>query len=464
VAQSDEVPAAMNAHARAALTLVRDDARLHWHDAAVWNMRSKRDRAAGTVPDWEALRDAASRIKLHTLSRLPEYLEEFERKALALGAQVHWAADASEHNAIVLGLLRDRGVTRLVKSKSMLTEECHLNPALEAAGIEVVDTDLGERIVQLGHEPPSHIVMPAIHKKREEIGELFHRTLHTPEGLSDPKQLTEAARQHLREKFLAGQAGLTGVNFAVAETGGFVVCTNEGNADLGVSLPPIHIACMGLEKLVPRATDLAVFLRLLARSGTGQPITTYTSHFHGPRPGGELHIVLVDNGRSALLASDAHRRALCCIRCGACMNTCPVYRRSGGHSYGTTVPGPIGSVLSPAADAVRNMSLPFASSLCGSCSDVCPVKIDLHSQLLAWRRELNARGLTPAGKRRGVHLASWVLRRPWRYRLAGGMVRFFGRLLPAGLLRALSGGWGRERDLPALPARSFRQEWGRRGV
>jgi len=452
----------MNAHARAASALIRDDARLHWHDTAVWNMRNKRDRAAKAVPDWEALRDVASRIKLHTLSRLAEYLEEFERKALALGAQVHWAADAREHNAIVLGLLRDRKVTRLVKSKSMLTEECKLNEELEAAGIEVVDTDLGERIVQLGHEPPSHIVMPAIHRKREEIGELFHRTLHTPAGLSDPTKLTEAARQHLREKFLAGQAGLTGVNFAVAETGGFVVCTNEGNADLGVSLPPIHIASMGVEKLVPRAADLAVFLRLLARSGTGQPITTYTSHFHGPRPGGELHLVLVDNGRSGLLASETHRRALCCIRCGACMNTCPVYRRSGGHSYGTTVPGPIGSVLSPAADPERNASLPFASSLCGSCTAVCPVKVDLHGQLLAWRRELNAQGLTPAVKRGGVAVAGWVLRRPWLYRLAGRMVRFWGRLLPAGLLRALSGGWGRERELPSFPERSFREEWRRR--
>jgi L-lactate dehydrogenase complex protein LldF len=455
----------MNAHARAAAELVRDDARLHWHDAAVWNVRTKRDRAAAQVPDWEGLRDAASRIKLHTLSRLADYLEEFERKALALGAKVHWAADGAEHNAIVLGLLREHGVKHLVKSKSMLTEECHLNEALEAAGIEVVDTDLGERIVQLGHEPPSHIVMPAIHRKREEIGELFHRTLHTPAGLSDPKQLTEAARQHLREKFLAGEAGLSGVNFAIAETGGFVVCTNEGNADLGNCLPRFHIACMGVEKLVPRAADLAVFLRLLARSGTGQPITTYTSHFHGPRPGGELHIVVVDNGRSVLLSSDTHRRALCCIRCGACMNTCPVYRRSGGHSYGTTVPGPIGSVLSPVADPARNAALPFASSLCGSCADVCPVKIDLHTQLLAWRRELNARGLTPIGKRTRVRLASSVLRRPWLYRLTGKMVRFFGRLMPAGLLRVLSGGWGRERELPPLPKRSFREEWGnRRGV
>src|SRR5215813_4131024 len=398
----------MNAHARAAERLVRDDARLHWHDAAVWNVRAKRDRAARAVPDWETLRDAASRIKLHTLSRLPESLEEFEQKALALGAQVHWAADAAEHNAIVLGLLRDRGVTRLVKSKSMLTEECHLNEELEKAGIEVVDTDLGERIVQLAHQPPSHIVLPAVHMKREEIGELFHRTIGTPAGLSDPKQLTEAARQHLRQKFMASQAGLTGVNFAVAETGGFVVCTNEGNADLGVSLPPIHIACMGLEKLIPRAADLPVFLRLLARSGTGQPITTYTSHFHGPRPGGELHIVLVDNGRSALLASETHRRSLCCIRCGACMNTCPVYRRSGGHSYGTTVPGPIGSVLSPAADPKRYYSLPYACSLCGSCTDVCPSKIDLHHQLFAWRRQLATDGVLPWTKRLSAKLASVV--------------------------------------------------------
>jgi len=455
----------MNAHARAAERLVRDDARLHWHDAAVWNVRAKRDRAARAVPDWEALRDAASRIKLHTLSRLPEYLEEFERKAVALGAHVHWAADAAEHNAIVLGLLRDRGVTRLVKSKSMLTEECHLNDFLAAHGVEVVDTDLGERIVQLAREAPSHIVLPAIHKKKEEIGELFHHFLGTEAGASDPKYLTEAARGHLREKFLAAEVGLTGVNFAIAETGGVVVCTNEGNADLGTSLPSVHIASMGVEKLIPRAADLGLFLRLLARSGTGQPITTYTSHFHGPRPGGELHIVLVDNGRSALLASETHRRALCCIRCGACMNTCPVYRRSGGHSYGTTVPGPIGSVLSPAADPERNRALPFASSLCGSCSDVCPVRIDLHSQLLAWRRELDVRGLTPAAKRRGVAVASFVLRRPWMYRLAGKLVRFFGRLLPPGFLRTLSGGWGREREVPMLPARSFREEWrGRRGV
>ena len=238
-------------------------------------------------------------------------------------------------------ILQRHKVQRLVKSKSMLTEECHLNPFLEEHGIEVVDTDLGERIVQLRHERPSHIVLPAIHIRKEEVGECFHEHLGTEKGASDPAYLTEAARQHLRERFCNADAGLTGVNFAIAETGGIVICTNEGNADLGVSLPKLHIACMGIEKLIPRAADLGVFLRLLARSATGQPITTYSSHFHGPRPGCEMHIVLVDNGRTEILKMPEFRRSLDCIRCGACMNTCPVYRRSGGHSYQTTVPGPI---------------------------------------------------------------------------------------------------------------------------
>ncbi|HVX62709.1 MAG TPA: LUD domain-containing protein, partial [Pirellulales bacterium] len=330
-------------HATRAAEFVADEPRTHWHDGALWFVRAKRDKAAHSLPEWELLRETASQIKAHAISRLADYLEEFERNAARLGAKVHWARDAEEHNQIVLGILQSHGAQRVVKSKSMLTEECHLNPYLERHGIQVVDTDLGERIVQLAGEPPSHIVLPAIHKKKEDVGEIFHRFLHTEAGASDPKYLTEAARRHLREKFVEADAGLTGVNFAVAETGGFVVCTNEGNADLGVSLPKLHIACMGVEKIIPRAKDLAVFLRLLARSATGQPITTYSSHFHGPRPGGELHIVLVDNGRSEILASDDFRRSLNCIRCGACMNTCPVYRRSGGHSYAATVPGPIGS-------------------------------------------------------------------------------------------------------------------------
>ena len=246
----------MTDHAGRASAFVADDQRMHWHDQAVWFVRNKRDVARNFVPEWEELRSLGSQIKAHTLSRLPDYLEEFERNAVAAGARVHWARDADEHNRIVLGILRERGVVRMVKSKSMLTEECHLNPHLERNGIEVVDTDLGERIVQFRREPPSHIVMPAIHLKKEDIGALFHEKLGTPAGLADPKQLTEAARVHLREKFLGAQAGLTGVNFAIASTGGVVVCTNEGNADLGTSLPPLHIACMGLEKVIPSPREL----------------------------------------------------------------------------------------------------------------------------------------------------------------------------------------------------------------
>jgi L-lactate dehydrogenase complex protein LldF len=423
----------------------------------LWFVRAKRDKAARSLPEWELLRETASQIKAHAISRLADYLEEFERNAARLGAKVHWARDAEEHNQIVLGILQSHGAQRVVKSKSMLTEECHLNPYLERHGIQVVDTDLGERIVQLAGEPPSHIVLPAIHKKKEDVGEIFHRFLHTEAGASDPKYLTEAARRHLREKFVEADAGLTGVNFAVAETGGFVVCTNEGNADLGVSLPKLQIACMGVEKIIPRAKDLAVFLRLLARSATGQPITTYSSHFHGPRPGGELHIVLVDNGRSEILASDDFRRSLNCIRCGACMNTCPVYRRSGGHSYAATVPGPIGSILSPARDAQTHRSLPFACSLCGSCTDVCPVKIDLHHQLLTWRKEIAHRGLLPVSKRWSMKLASVVLRNGWLYRLSGKLARAIVPRLPRFLVYNRFNAWGQKRELPKFPAKSFRE-------
>jgi L-lactate dehydrogenase complex protein LldF len=446
-------------HPDRAAAFVADRARAQWHDEALWFVRAKRDRVARQLPEWEELREAAARIKAHTLSRLADYLEQFEANATRLGAQVHWARDAAEHNEIVLGILRRHGVRKLVKSKSMLTEECHLNPFLERHGIEVTDTDLGERIVQLAGEPPSHIVLPAIHKKKEEVGELFHKHLGTAAGASDPNYLAGAARAHLRERFLAADAGLTGVNFAVAETGGLVVCTNEGNADLGVSLPPLHVACMGIEKLIPRAADLGVFIRLLGRSATGQPITAYTSHFHGPRTGGELHIVLVDNGRSALLGRPEFRRSLNCIRCGACMNTCPVYRRSGGHSYGSVVPGPIGSILSPAQDAKAHASLPFASSLCGSCTDVCPVKIDIHQQLLTWRRELAAQGLLAPSKRLAMKAASLVLRHPALYRFLGAAARRVLPLLPRWLVYNRLNPWGRQRELPPMPRKSFRRQF-----
>lgn len=443
-------------HPKEAAKFVANGQRAKWHDQALWFVRAKRDKAAQALPEWETLREVASQIKMHTVTHLADYLEQFERNAKNRGATVHWARDAAEHNRIVLDILQRHKVARVVKSKSMLTEECHLNPFLEQHGIDVVDTDLGERIVQLRHETPSHIVLPAIHIKKEEVGALFHEQLGTDAGATDPAYLTEAARGHLREKFLKADAGITGVNFAIAETGGFVVCTNEGNADLGVSLPNLHIACMGIEKLIPRAKDLGVFLRLLARSATGQPITTYSSHFHGPRSGGDLHIVMVDNGRSAVLARDEFRRSLSCIRCGACMNTCPVYRRSGGHSYNNTVPGPIGSILAPLQDSAKHSSLPFACSLCGSCTDVCPVKIDLHHQLLAWRGELGRRKQLARGKRFSMKLATFVMRRPILFAVGGKLARVALRMTPRFLIYNHWNKWGKQRDLPAAPWHSFR--------
>ncbi len=415
----------MSGHAERAAAFVADAARTTWHDQSLWFVRAKRDRAADAVPDWEALRSEAAAIKREALARLPELWEQFEAAAEARGAVVHWARDADEHNRIVHELLRRNGATRVVKSKSMLTEECGLNEFLEARGVEVVDTDLGERIVQLRHEPPSHIVMPAIHLKKEEIGELFAREMGSAPGLSDPTALTRVARRDLRARFLAAQAGITGANFAVAESGGFVVVTNEGNADLGTTLPRLHIASVGLEKIVPRVADLPVFLRLLARSATGQALSVYTSHYHGPlAPDREQHIVVVDNGRSRLLAHPSFWEALACIRCAACLNTCPVYRRSGGHSYGVAVAGPIGSVLAPAREPGRHADLPGACSLCGSCSDVCPVKIPLHHQLLTWRGELAARGAYGAAHGWLARAARLVLERPALFAATGAAARF----------------------------------------
>lgn len=447
------------AHPSLAQAFTENKERAKWHDRALWFVREKRDRMASSVPEWEELRQNASAIKMHTMSRLPDYLEQFEQNAKARGVHVHWAADGDEHNRIIHDILQQHNVKKVVKSKSMLTEECHLNPFLEKHGYEVVDTDLGERIVQLRNESPSHIVLPAIHIKKEEVGECFHEHLGTEAGASDPNYLTEAARQHLRQKFCAADAGITGVNFAIAETGGFVICTNEGNADLGVSLPNLHIACMGIEKLVPRASDLAVFLRLLARSATGQPITTYSSHFHGPREGSELHIVLVDNGRSGILQSPEFRRSLNCIRCGACMNTCPVYRRSGGHSYESTVPGPIGSILSPLKSPEEHSSLPFACSLCGSCTDVCPVKIDLHHQLLAMRGFLDRKKLLAMSKKLSMKFVSGLLSRKWLYTTAGKAARTALRWLPRFAVYNPLNGWGKQRELPPAPKKSFREQY-----
>jgi len=422
------------------------------HDARVFAYREKRDRAARAEPDFDALRAHARALKSHVLDHLDRLLERFEREAKRAGAVVHWAEDAGELVRIVHALLAERGVRRVVKSKSMLTEECGLNPYLEARGIEVVDTDLGERIVQLAGEPPSHIILPAIHKSAAEIGALFEARMNGPAGETDPTRLTHHARSELRREFLGAEAGISGVNFAVAETGSIAICTNEGNADLGTSLPALHVACMGIEKLVPTLDDLAVFLRLLARSGTGQPLTTYTSLITGPGPGQELHLVLVDNGRTRLLARPEHRSTLGCIRCGACLNTCPVYRRAGGHAYGLPVPGPIGLVLAPGLRGTREAAgLAAASSLCGSCSSVCPVGIDLHDQLYAWRSEARP-GLA---RRVALRAAAAVLARPRLYRIVARLLRAFWPLLSRRWPGNPAGAWLAARELPVHPGASF---------
>lgn len=445
-------------HSQAASRFTKDEARTRWHDETLWFVRQKRDKAAHTVPDWENLRSMASQIKAHTLSNLSNYLLEFEEKAIRNGITVHWAADAREHNEIVYSIMKENNVHRVVKSKSMLTEECHLNPFLESKGIEVVDTDLGERIVQFRNEPPSHIVLPAIHLKREDVSETFHEHLGTTKGNIDPQYLTESARQHLRSKFIAADLAITGVNFAVAETGGFVVCTNEGNADMGAHLAKVHIACMGVEKLIPKAEHLGVFLRLLARSATGQPITTYSSHFNRPQQGQQMHIVIVDNGRSAQLGRKDFRNSLKCIRCGACFNTCPVYRRSGGHSYHNAVAGPIGSVLAPNLNMRENADLPFASTLCGSCTNVCPVKIDLHDQLWKWRQVLVSEGYVSPGKKAGIKAMSTVLSKPWLYDMMGKTARIVLRAFPWIAKSKSMNPWYKQREMPEAPKQNFK-EW-----
>lgn len=445
----------MLTHPEAAATFNKDEDRVNWHDKSLWFVRNKRDLAVNKIPKWEGLRETASQIKLDVLSNLDTYLEQFESKAKANGIQVHWAVDGDEHNRIVKSILDKHQAKKMVKSKSMLTEECHLNPYLEKHGIEVVDTDLGERIVQLAKEPPSHIVMPAIHKKKEEIDELFQETMGTEPANGDPQYLTNAAREDLREKFLNADVALTGVNFAIADTGGFVVCTNEGNADMGVHLAPVHIACMGMEKLIPKLEHLGVFLRLLARSATGQSITTYSSHFVKPRAGQEMHIVIVDNGRTEQLAREDFVNSLKCIRCGACMNTCPIYRRSGGHSYGSVVPGPIGSILSPNTDMKKFSTLPFASTLCGSCSDVCPVKIDIHSQLYKWRQVIMKEHPDKL-KKVAMQVNGKVFKYPGLYDFLGSFARKALKIMPKGIIYSKLNAWGKQRDLPEVPESSFK--------
>ena len=450
---------------------LEDRDRFTGFDARVWAIHGKRLDAASRHPDWDELRGRAAAIKAHTISRMHHHITGFTERAEAAGARVHFASDAAALNTTIQNICQEQGATRVTKSKSMTTEECHLNEHLAEHGIEVVDTDLGERIVQLLGEPPSHIIAPAIHRSAREIGELFSRTMGAPAGETDPGRLTAIARTNLREIFLAAEVGITGVNFAVAETGTVVVVENEGNSLLTTSVPDVHVAVMGIEKVIPRWADLPVFLNLLARSATGQRITTYTTHYTGPqergpgeedRPPRQLHIVILDNGRTRVLADEDHSRTLACIRCGACMNVCPVYRRSGGHAYGWVYPGPIGSVLAPAmgpGGQNGGAELPFASSLCGACTEACPVGIDLHQQLVRQRHRMlvERRKKGPGFRRLG-----WLLRHPRLTRFGMKVMR---RLL--GRLKGRVRSWevpqqGQvRRELPEAPRESFTEWWQR---
>lgn len=437
---------------------------------AVDTVQERRDAAFGGY-DLEALRRAGEAIRAHTVARLDEYLDRFAERAEARGTVVFFAETAAEAAGYVRQTLERRGVRLVAKGKSMISEEVGLNHTLEAAGMEVVETDLGEYVVQLAREAPSHIIMPAMHKSRADVAE----TLRPVAGEvlpDDPSTLTAFARRVLREKFLAAGAGVTGANFGVAETGTVVLVTNEGNGRMCSTLPPVHIALMGMERVVPSTRELSILLPLLTGSATGQRVSTYLSLLGGPRRDGELdgpeemHVVVVDNGRSAILPTE-FRSALHCIRCGACQNVCPVFRQVGGHAYGGTYGGPIGAVLTPLlAGFERAGDLPHASSLCAACTEVCPVRIPLHDHLLALRREV-ARERAPRGERLAFRLWAAAWRTPARFlRFARG-----GRLLQAPL--SLGGRrlrrapyplsrWTRGRDLPALARRTFREQWKRR--
>jgi L-lactate dehydrogenase complex protein LldF len=443
-------------HAGLAEDFIKDEERVDWHDGALWFIREKRDLASKKIPEWEALREAASQIKTNVISNLHNYLLQFEANLKRNGVIVHWAENAEEHNEIVYSILKAKEINQMVKSKSMLTEECHLNEYLEERGIEVINSDLGEYIQQIDEEPPSHIVLPCIHKRKEEIGELFHEHLGTEKGLSDPTLLTRVARKHLRNVFLTRRGALTGVNFAVAETGEYIVCTNEGNADMGAHLSEVQIASMGLEKIIPEKKHLAIFLRLLARSATGQPITIYSSHYKKPRKGQEMHLILVDAGRTRQLGREDFRDSLKCIKCGACMNTCPVYRKSGGLSYHNTISGPIGAILAPNLDMKKHADLPYASTLCGSCSNVCPVKITIHEQLYKWRQVIVKEGYAANTKALSMKAMAWTLSSPGSFSKAGKAGRWVLHNIPFVVNNKLNP-WYKQREMPQGEKESFSQ-------
>ena len=437
---------------------VNDPKREETHDRLVWAMREHRDKAIAALPEWEELRDIASQVKEHTLTHLEQYLEAFEAKALANGVHVHWARDAAEHNDIVLKIFEARRVKLVIKSKSMLQEECGMAEALGSKGIEVRESDLGERIQQLSRQRPSHIVVPSIHQLRTDVAELFADHLGTDRNNSDPHYLAESMRNDARPRFLKADAGMTGANFAIAETGSVVVCTNEGNADIGATVPPLQVCSIGIEKLIPREADLAIYLRMLSRSALGPPMTQYTTHLQKPRPGAELHFILVDNKRSERLGSADFWSVLKCIRCGACMNTCPVYRRSGGLSYGATYSGPIGVILDPGFDVHKYRELPFHSSLCGSCTEVCPVKIDISDQIYKWRRVVAADGELPVVKSTGVRVLGEVLAHPLIFDAVEDAGLEALAILPKAVVDNPLNPWTNHREMPSPAKQTFR-EW-----
>ncbi|MEU5074530.1 LutB/LldF family L-lactate oxidation iron-sulfur protein [Streptomyces asoensis] len=453
---------------------------------ATHTIRAKRAAAVAEVSDWAQLREAGKRIKDHTLRRLDHYLVQLEEAVTAAGGTVHWAADADEANRIVAALVKETGESEVVKVKSMATQEIGLNEALEAEGIRAYETDLAELIVQLGRDRPSHILVPAIHRNRGEIRDIFAREMSAwgrpaPEGLTDtPAELAEAARLHLREKFLRAKVGISGANFMVAETGTLVVVESEGNGRMCLTLPETLISVVGIEKLVPTWRDLEVFLQTLPRSSTAERMNPYTSTWTGTTDGDgprTFHLVLLDNGRTDTLADEVGRQALRCIRCSACLNVCPVYERAGGHAYGSVYPGPIGAILSPqlrGTGSEIDASLPYASSLCGACYEVCPVAIDIPEVLVHLRervvqggpvtREGNKVVVKPAkghaAERAAMRAARWAFGRPGALR-AGQRLASRTRGLHPRTLPGPGRAWSASRDLPAVPAEPFRDWWQR---
>ncbi|MEU3658825.1 lactate utilization protein B [Streptomyces sp. NPDC032940] len=437
---------------------------------ATRSIRAKRLAVTGELPDWERLRDAGAAIKTDTMNRLPELLEQLERKVTEHGGTVHWARDGVEANEIVARLVKETGSDEVIKVKSMATQETGLNEYLAERGITAHETDLAELIVQLAHDKPSHILVPAIHRNRDEVRDIFRRRIPgvDPDLDSVPAHLAAAARAYLREKFMTTPVAVSGANFGIAETGTLSVVESEGNGRMCLTLPRTLITVMGIEKVLPRYRDLEVFLQLLPRSSTGERMNPYTSMWTGVTPGDgpqEFHLVLLDNGRTAALADRIGREALNCIRCSACLNVCPVYERAGGHAYGSTYPGPIGAVLTPqlagmhAAENDPNSSLPYASSLCGACFDACPVKIDIPSLLVELRHQHTEQSGVTAEKL-AMKAAATVMKRPKLFtaaqKAAGAGRVLAGRDGRITRLPAPFDGWSDSRDTPAPPKQSFR--------